>query len=158
MQVKSPEISRMLEAIENHFKNNISNRFTRAALSLLALDNASWNQIEQFTEKGDSYRYQGYHLEELYGFVLAMARFVSAARKQGAHVFKHVGLDRISSQDKVLRDMVVNNYASNLNILADYVNKLYMLTLEVDKEQSRGKKPVSSSFPELNELGRYLVG
>lgn len=158
MQIKSGDIYATIEAIGHHFKNNISNRFTRAALSLLVLDNATWNQIEEFTEKGDNYRYQGYHLDELYGFILAMSRFVAAARKQGTQALKFGGVDRLTAQDKVLRDMVVNNYASNLNILADLINKLYIKIVEIDKEQAAGKKPVYARFPELNELGRYLIG
>ncbi|MBN2874875.1 MAG: hypothetical protein JXM71_07260 [Spirochaetales bacterium] len=148
----------MIEAIGQHFKTNISNRFTRGALSMLALDNATWNQIEELTEKSDNYRYQGYHLDELYMLILAMARFISAARKQAAQSLRYGSVDRLSSQDKVLRDMVVNNFSSNLNILADSVNKLYVKIVEIDKENSPGRQPTYVRFPELNELGRYLVG
>ncbi len=158
MQIKTPEVYSMIEAIEHHFKNNISNRFTRGALSLLVLDNATWNQIEELTEKTDNYRYQGYHLDELYGLILAMARFVSAARKQVAQTIRYANVDRLTNQDKVLRDMVVNNFGSNLNILADSLNKLYIKIVEIDKENSAGRPPTYTRFPELNELGRYLVG
>ncbi len=158
MQIKSPEVYSMIEAIGHHFKNNISNRFTRGALSLLVLDNATWNQIEELTEKTDNYRYQGYHLDELYGLILAMARFISAARKQVAQTIRYANVDRLTNQDKVLRDMVVNNFGSNLNILADSLNKLYIKIVDIDKENSAGRPPTYTRFPELNELGRYLVG
>jgi len=158
MQIKTPEVYAMIEAIGHHYKNNISNRFTRGALAMLVLDNATWNQIEELTEKSDNYRYQGYHLDELYGLILAMARFVSAARKQGAQTLRYGAVDRLSPQDRVLRDMVVNNFASNLNILADLLNKLYVKVVEIDKESAAGRQPVYVRFPELGELGRYLVG
>lgn len=158
MQIKTPEVYSLIEAIGHHFKNNISNRFTRGALSMLILDNATWNQIEELTEKSDNYRYQGYHLDELYGLILAMARFISAARKQGSQSLKYGNIDKLSAQDRVLRDMVVNNFSSNLNILADSVNKLYVKIVEIDKENSAGHQPVFARFPELGELGRYLVG
>lgn len=158
MQVKTPEIYSMIEAIGHHYKNNISNRFTRGALSMLALDNATWNQIEELTEKADNYRYQGYHLDELYSFILAIARFVAAARKQGAQSLRYGNIDKLSAQDKVLRDMVVNNFASNLNILADSINRLYIKVVEIDKGNAGGRQPALVRFPELGELGRYLVG
>ncbi|MCP5454381.1 MAG: hypothetical protein H7A27_10435 [Spirochaetaceae bacterium] len=148
----------MIEAIGHHYKNNISNRFTRGALSLLVLDNATWNQIEELTEKSDNYRYQGYHLDELYGLILAMARFIAAARKQGAQTLRYGSVDKLNAQDRVLRDMVVNNFASNLNILADSVNRLYVKVVEIDKEAAAGRQPVYTRFPDLGELGRYLVG
>lgn len=158
MQIKTPEVYSLIEAIGHHFKNNISNRFTRGALSMLILDNATWNQIEELTEKSDNYRYQGYHLDELYGLIMAMARFISAARKQGSQSLRYGNVDKLSAQDRVLRDMVVNNFSSNLNILADSVNKLYIKIVEIDKENSAGRQPVFMRFPELSELGRYLVG
>ncbi len=44
MQIKTPEVYSMIEAIGHHFKNNISNRFTRGALSMLVIDNATRSQ------------------------------------------------------------------------------------------------------------------
>lgn len=158
MQIKTPEVYSMIEAIGHHFKNNISNRFTRGALSMLVLDNATWNQIEELTEKSDNYRYQGYHVDELYGLILAMARFVSAARKQGNQILRYGSVDKLTAQDRVLRDMVVNNFGSNLNILADSVNRLYVKIVEIDKANAGGRQPIYTRFPELGELGRYLVG
>jgi hypothetical protein len=158
MQIKTPEVYSMIEAIGHHFKNNISNRFTRGALSMLVIDNATWNQVEELTEKSDNYRYQGYHIDELYGLILAMARFVSAARKQGNQILRYGSVDKLTAQDRVLRDMVVNNFGSNLNILADSVNRLYVKIVEIDKANAAGRQPIYARFPELGELGRYLVG
>lgn len=159
MQIKNPEVYSLIETLGHHYRNNISNRFTRGALSLLTLDNATWNQIEDLTEKTANYRYQGYHPDELYGLILAIARFISTARKQAGQTLRYGGkTDKLNPKDRVLRDMVVNNFASNLNILADSVNKLYVKVVEIDKEQSSGRAPEYTKFPELNELGRYLVG
>jgi hypothetical protein len=159
MQIKNPEVYSLIETIGHHFRTNISNRFTRTALALLVLDNATWNHIEELTEKSANYRYQGYHLDELYMLILAMARFVNAARKQTVQVLRMgSGADRLGSQDRVLRDMVVNNFGSNLNILADSVNKLYVKVVEIDKDEAGRSPTVLSKFPELSEIGRYLVG
>lgn len=159
MQVKNPEVYSIIETIGHHYRTNISNRFTRAALSLLPLDNAAWNAIEELTEKSANYRYQGYHLDELYRLILAMARFVNVARKQTSQALRHgAGAERMGPQDRVLRDMVVNNFGSNLNILADTLNKLFIKAVEIDKEEAGRGPTVLSKFPELAEIGRYLVG
>jgi hypothetical protein len=160
MQVKNPELFSLIETIAQHYQTNISNRFTRRALSTMTLDAGSWGLIEQLTEKVENYRYQGYHLDELYVQILALARFIYQARRQVAPNLRFIatsGRERISESDRVFRDMAVNNFGSNLKILADYVNDLYLKAVDLDKEASGGKPASFSKIPELKELGRYLV-
>jgi len=54
--------------------------------------------------------------------------------------------------------MAVNNFASNLQLFADLVNELYVCLVEVDKESSKGRRPTYLSIPELNDVGRMLIG
>ncbi len=162
MQVKNPELFSLIETISQHYQTNIANRFTRRALSTMTLDAGSWGQIEELTEKVDNYRYQGYHLDELYMYILALARFIYQARRQVAPNLKFMatsshGQERISDSDRVFRDMAVNNFASNLKILADYLNDLYLKVVALDKDAAGIKQPAFSRIPELKELGRYLV-
>ncbi|HON87877.1 MAG TPA: hypothetical protein PK074_11795 [Spirochaetales bacterium] len=160
MQVKHPEVYSLIESISQHYSSNVSNRFTHSVLSLLPLDSASWTQIEELTERASHYRYQGYHFDELYSMILAMAKFISFARKQGIPLLKsHAGLQssKLSSQDKILLDMVINNFISNLNILADYLNKLFVKVVELDKAEAVGRPPVLLKFPELKDIGKYLL-
>lgn len=162
MQVKNPELFSLIETISQHYQTNIANRFTRRALSTMTLDAGSWGQIEELTEKVDNYRYQGYHLDELYTYILALARFIYQARRQVAPNLKFMatsshGQERISDSDRVFRDMAVNNFASNLKILADYLNDLYLKVVALDKDAAGIKQPAFSRIPELKELGRYLV-
>jgi hypothetical protein len=162
MQLKNPEIFSVIESIAEHYRTNISNRFTRRALSSMTLDAGTWNLIEELTEKSDNYRYQGYHPDELYSQVLAIARFVYQARRQVLPNLRFLasasgGLERISPADKVFRDMAVNNFGPNLKILADKVNELYVKVAAIDKEIAGSKPPVYQQISELREIGRYLV-
>jgi len=160
MQIKNPEIFSCIEAIADHYKTNISNRFTRRALSSMTLDSGTWGLIEELTEKKDNYRYQGYHPDELYSQVLAIARFVYQARRQVLPNLRYLvagGLEKASPQDKVFSDMAVNNFAPNLKILADKVNELYLKIVAIDKETAGQKVPVYQQISELREIGRYLV-
>lgn len=160
MQVKHPEVYSLIESIAQHYSSNVSNRFTHSVLSLLPLDSASWTQIEELTEKASHYRYQGYHFDELYSMILALAKFISFARKQGIPLLKsHAGIQysKLSSQDKILLDMVINNFISNLNILADYLNKLFLKVVELDKAEAVGRPPILLKFPELKDIGKYLL-
>jgi hypothetical protein len=160
MQIKNPEIIAMVEAIGEHFRTNISNRFTRRGISSMVLDPGIWNLIEELTEKVENYRYQGYHLDELYAQILAMARFVYQARRDLLPNIRFLAAgpnEGVGASDKVFRDMAIMNFGPNLKILADKVNELYVKVVTIDKESAGQKNPVFNSIPELKEIGRYLV-
>jgi hypothetical protein len=158
MQLKNPEIFAAVQAIGEHFRGNISNRFTRRAISSMSLDPATWSLIEEFTEKYENYRYQGYHLDEIYGQILALARFIYHSRRDLLPHLRSLaaGVDA-SGQDKVIRDMAIINFGPNLKILADKVNELYVQVAAIDKESAGAKSPMFTQIPELKEIGRYLV-
>jgi hypothetical protein len=160
MQIKDPEIFTAVEGIGEHFRNNISNRFTRNGIFSMFLVPGTWNLIEDLTEKVENYRYQGYHFDEIYAQILAMARFVYQAKRELLPNIRSLatgGGDRVEASDKVLRDMAITNFGPNLKILADKVNELYVKVAAIDRENAGAKSPVFNQIPELKEIGRYLV-
>jgi hypothetical protein len=159
MQIKNPEILASVEGIAEHFKTNISNPYMRRGLSSMVLDPGTWNLIEELTEKYENYRYQGYHFDELYGQILALARFIYQARRELLPNIRFLagGGARGANSDKVFRDMAVANFGPNLKILADKVNELYVSVAAIDRENAGPRGPVFGQIPELKEIGRYLV-
>ncbi len=161
MQLKDPAIFSAVEAIGEQYRTNISNRYTRRGISAMTLDAGTWSLIEEMTEKVDNYRFQGYHLDELYAQILAMSRFIYQARRDvlpNLRFFTSSSrVDNASASDKVFSDMAVNNFGPNLKILADKVNELYMKVVAIDKESAGSKGPIYSQLPELKEIGRFLV-
>jgi hypothetical protein len=162
MQLKNPEIFSAIESIGEHYRANISNRFTRRALSTMSLDPGTWTLIEEMTEKVENYRYQGYHLDELYSQILALARFTYQARREVLPSLRYTAsagnpAGRATDTDRVFREMAINNFAPNLKILADKLNELYVKVATIDKEAAGQKTPVYSQLSELKEIGRYLV-
>jgi hypothetical protein len=157
LQIRDPQIVRLIERISEHYRSNISNRYIRPALLQLPLEKSSWDLIEILTEKLEQFRYQGFLLDDLYRQLGAAARFVSLARRDLTPSLRN----RVAPQtgpEKVLRDMAVNNFASNLQIFADLVNELYLTLVELDKQNAKGHMPLYVQIPELSELGRQLVG
>jgi len=124
----------------------------------LPLEKQSWDLIETLTEKLEQYRYQGFHLDELYRQIIAAARFVSVTRRDLAPTLRNRLSGGGTGPDRVLREMAVNNFGSNLQVFADLVNELYVTLVEQDKESSKGRRPVYMSIPELDDVGRMLVG
>jgi len=158
--VREGNVIRIIERISEHYRTNISNRFIRPALLHLPLEKQSWDAIEILTEKVEQYRYQGFQLDELYRQIIASARFVSLARRELVPTLRNrLSVSSSSSgQDRVLRDMAVNNFASNLQVFADLVNELYINLVELDKEAAKGRRPFYMTIPELKDIGRMLVG
>ncbi|MDR2093952.1 MAG: hypothetical protein LBP76_00345 [Treponema sp.] len=159
MQVRDAQVIRLIERIGEHYRTNIANRFIRPALLQLPLEKQSWDLIEILTEKLEQYRYEGFHLDELYHQVAAAARFVDIVRRELVPGLRNrVGATSSSSgPDKVLRDMAVNNLTSNLKLFADLVNELFVVLVELDKRDAKGHMPLYSTMPELAEIGKQLV-
>ena len=157
MQVRDAHIIRLIERIGEHYRANISNRFIRPTLLQLPLEKQSWDLIEILTEKIEQYRYQGFHLDELYRQIMAAARFVAVTRRDLVPTMRN----RFASStgpDKVLRDMAVNNFGSNLQLFADLVNELYVNLVELDKKNAKGRRPLYMTIHELDDVGRLLIG
>ena len=156
--VTDAHIVRLVERIGEHYRTNISNRFIRPALLQLPLEKQSWDLIEVLTEKIEQYRYQGFYMDELYRQIVAASRFVSITRREMVPTLRFRFAGSSSGPDKVLRDMAVNNFSSNLQLFADLVNELYISLVEIDKQKAKGRRPLYVGIPELQDLGRLLVG
>ncbi|MDR0402772.1 MAG: hypothetical protein LBH35_04185 [Treponema sp.] len=155
MQVQDASITRLVERIGEHYRTNISNRFIRPILLQLPFDNQSWDLLEDLTKRAG----QGVHLDEMYRQIVAAAHFVAVVRRELLPGLRNrVGRGDTSSQDRVLRDMAVNNFASNLQVFADLVNELFIKLVEADKIDSKGRAPLYTQMPELSNIGRLLIG
>jgi len=123
----------------------------------LPLEKQSWDLIETLTEKIEQYRYQGFHLDELYRQIMAAARFVSVTRRDMLPTMRN-RFSGSTGPDKVLRDMAVNNFGSNLKLFADLVNELYVDLVDLDKKNAKGRRPLYMAIAGLDDVGRLLIG
>jgi hypothetical protein len=122
------------------------------------MEKQTWDMIEMLTEKVEQYRYQGFQMDELYRQIVAAARFVSITRRDLVPTLRNRLSSGSSGPDKVLRDMAVNNFKSNLQLFADLVNEMYISLVEIDKVSSKGRSPLYMAIPELQDIGRLLAG
>jgi hypothetical protein len=149
---------RLIERIGEHYKTNISNRFIRPALLQLSLDKTTWNLIETLTEKFEQFRYQGLQFDELYRQVAAAARFVASTRREVAPTLRQRLADGGSpGSDRVLRDMAVNTFSTNLQLLAELLLELYQRLKELDVAVAKDKRPVYQQIPEFSNLEDILM-
>ena len=157
MNIKDPDVFRIIEKIGDHYQNNVSNRFVRKALVVLELRQPEWDRLDNLTSKTDYYKQQGFQFDELYEMALAAAHFIHQARAKLLPNIRGMLAQGGTEQDRVLRDMAAQNFPVNLAILSDLVNELYMKTTALDRAAHENKRPVYERIPELKELGRYLV-
>jgi hypothetical protein len=165
--IKDPDIFKIVEQISEHYQKNISNRFVRKALMVLDLQPSEWERLEGLTEGLEYHRAQGYQFDEIYEMILAAAHFLYEARLKilpNLRSMTSTGGDTISGrklptgeQERVLRDMALQNFPVNLGILNDLVNELYVKTTALDKAAAGKRRPIYERIAELKELGRYLV-
>jgi len=157
--IKDEYIMRLIERISGHYCANISNSFIRPALKQAEIDKSTWDQLELLTEKFELFRYQGYHLDELYRHVAAAARFVNTVRRDIAPSLRYrLSRNTQNGTDNVLWNMAINNFNSNLLIFADLLYDLYVKLAEYDIADSKGKRPLYRQIPELADIGRQLIG
>jgi hypothetical protein len=129
----------------------------RPVLLQLQVDKSTWDLIEVLTEKMEMYRYQGFNLDELYQQIAACARLIEVARNKTTIKSK---LSLIPpAHDKILREMAVSNFTSNLKVFSDLLNELYLNLVEMDKKDAGSRQsPVYTQMPELYNIDSLLAG
>ena len=159
MAIKDQEIFGLIETIGDHYNQNVNNRYLRNIMLHLPLEKQTWDCIDSMIEISDYTRLQGYRFDELYDQIYAMALFISQVRKTILTNMKlYAGSSsNIPDREKILRDMAVSNLGSNLGILADKVNELFLKVIEIDQDEHTGRRTEYEKMPELAEVGRLLV-
>ena len=160
MLVKDPEVMRLIERLREHYRANIANRYIRPALLVLPLDRQAWERIDSLTENTEDVNTQNFHLDELYQQLAIFAQFISLSKHELSPMLRiRLGLlDQKHNDERVLREMAINNFGSNLRVLADLLNELFVRLVALDKAAARTKPPLYQRIPELAEVGRQLVG
>ena len=155
--VKNDEVIKSIERISYHYHLNITNRVLRPLILQLYLDERTWKQIENFTEKLEEYRYSGFKLDDLYRQLAACARFVEAARN-GIHSIKNKVKADVKAPDKIYREMTVNNLPNNLQVFLEQLSVLYALLIDFDQKNAGEKLPVYTQINELGSVRHLLTG
>jgi hypothetical protein len=158
LQIRDVQIVQLVERIGEHYRSNITNRFVRPILLQLPLEKQNWDLLEVFTEKVDQFRYQGFLLDELYREIVAAARFIALVRKEIVPTLKkRIEKSGVAESDKVLQDMAVNAFGSNIQLFADLVYELYVSLVELDKKNANGVQPLYTRLPELQDINALLL-
>ncbi|RKX78940.1 MAG: hypothetical protein DRP87_04835 [Spirochaetes bacterium] len=161
MTVKDPEIYKMIEKIGEYYRSNINNRYLRPALLRLELSSSDWEHIDNLTSETEYKLIREYSFVELYERILALARFVSLVKKEVLPNLRtysgSLKTSAMNEREKVLFNIAFSNLPSNLGVLSDLLNELYLKTIELDKSMHPSQKPDFERISELKEIGSMLV-
>lgn len=162
MAVRDTELFRIIERLGEHYSANINNQYLRKAFTNLTIDRVGWERIDRLTTIGDYDRAQGFSFMELYERILAMARFIGKSRQEVQPSLRrlldsHGSGSRSFDPERLRIEMAISNFGSNLSVLSDLLNELYMKVVELDKQSHNSKAPVYTRIPELKNIGRMLV-
>lgn len=159
MQIQSQELFQKLERLAEHYNNNVASPFVKAEFPTLTLSSQDWDEIELITVRQELFKHQGYHIDELYTKLLAIARLVKAARTQiGAGLKRRIAVRFAgrSASEKVMAEMSAANFLPNVKVLADQVLDLFLYAKKIDAEQHQGKAHVLATMPEVREIEALL--
>jgi hypothetical protein len=158
-QITDESVVRLVKQLVDHYHSNISNRFIRPVLLQIQFDEILWGQIESLTERFDQLGYQGYHIDDLYRQIGAFTKFVEAVRREVAPTLRYrIGNNFVDKTDKVLRDMAIHNFSSNLQVFAGLIYELYSKLVEIDTAATKkGKRPIYREYPDLNDIEEKLL-
>ncbi|MGP1594167.1 MAG: hypothetical protein ACTTH8_02860 [Treponema sp.] len=159
MLVDDRIIGEIIVRIGRHYNDNIATRFLRPVFAQILSDIDLARHIVDLTEHSEDFVLQGFHLDDLYYDIIAIARFIYLARRDilpNLHSLTEANTKMATSTDRVYRNMAFNNLEPNLNVLAAMVLELYHAAIEYDKKNAVKGRVVSQKINGLTDIERLL--
>ena len=158
MPVQDYEINTQIDRIADHVDTILNNVFIRKALTRIVLSHEYQAGMDILLSRSEAYKINGYLFDEIYRGVLGLAIWSYRARTEVLPDLKyHLSGESMPEMDRIREQMALENLKSNLNILADAINNLYVKTVSADKASHKRKPPVYQRLKELENLGQLLT-
>ncbi len=159
MLVDDRIIAEIIVRIGRHYNENIATRFLRPLFAQILSNIDLSRHIVDLTEHSEDFVLQGFHLDDLYYDIIALARFVYLVRRDVLPNINSIAEanTKMATADRVYRNMAFSNLAPNLNLLASMVLELYRATLQYDTKMAGKGKTVASRIADLADMERLLT-
>jgi hypothetical protein len=156
--IRDPYVLQMVEKLGEHYRAKSESRFVRPALLQISLEKSQWDLIDSLT-RANQLLLQGCMLETLYLQLAAAGKLASLARRDLVPNIRNriAAASSSSGPERVLRDMAVNAFGSNVENFSRMVDQIFAALVKVDKaDQKFGRRPLYTQIPELVDLIRNL--
>jgi hypothetical protein len=158
MPVQDYEINTQIDKLASHVETMLNNEFIHKALSRIVISHEYQSGMDILLSHSDAYKINGYLFDELYRGIVGLAMWSYKARTEMLPELKYHLSDESKPQtDRIREQMALENLKSNLAILSDEINNLYLKTVAADKASHVRKPPVYKRMKELESLGQLLT-
>ena len=158
MSVRDYEINTQIDRITDHVDTILRNAFIKKSLSRIEISHEFQSGMDILLSRSDNYRVNGYLFDEIYRGILGLAMWSYRTRTEMLPELKyHLSGETMPEMDRLREQMALENLKSNLDILSDELNNLYVKTVALDKASHKRKDPVFERIEELKNLGQYLT-
>ena len=159
MLVDDRIIAEIIVRIGRHYNENIATRILRPLFAQILSNIDLSRHIVDLTAHSEDFVLQGFHLDDLYYDIIALARFVYLVRRDVLPNINSIAEanTKMATADKVYRNMAFSNLAPNLNLLSSMVLELYRATLQYDTKMAGKGKTVASRIADLADMERLLT-
>ena len=158
MSVQDYDINVKIDKIADHVDTMLNNEFVRKGFSRITIDREYQSGMDILLSRSESYKVNGYLFDELYRGIMGLAMWSYRARTEFLPQMKyHLSDDSKPQTDRIREQMALENLNSNLSILADEVNELFLKVVAADKAAHKLKPPVFQRMKELENLGQLLT-
>ena len=158
MPVQDYEINGQIGRINEHVDTILNNAFIRKSLSKIVIPHEYQAGMDILLSNSENYKINCYLFDELYRGILGMAMWSYRARTEMLPELKyHLSGESMPEMDRLREQMALDNLKSNLAILADEINNLYIKTVAFDKVSHTRKPPVYQRMKEMEDLGQFLT-
>ncbi|MGP1576501.1 MAG: hypothetical protein ACTTH7_03280 [Treponema sp.] len=159
MLVDDRMIGEIIVRIGRHYNDNIATRFLRPVFAQILSDIDLARHIIDLTEHSEDFVMQGFHLDDLYYDIIAMARFIYLAKRDilpNIYSLTEANTKTATSADRVYRNMAFINLEPNLNILATMLLDLYHAAIDYDKKNTVKGKTIAQKINALVDVEHFL--
>lgn len=158
MPIQDYEINAQIGRINDQIETILNNAFIRKSLSKIVIPHEYQAGMDILLSNSENYKINGYLFDEIYRGILGMAMWSYRARTEMLPELKyHLSGEAMPEMDRLREQMALENLKSNLDILSDELNNLYIKTVAFDKSSHIQKAPVYRRMKELENLGQFLT-
>lgn len=144
-----------VEKITQQFKTLLGNGFIRNALAAIEVPFQYRVAFDLMVHHGESYRADGYSMDDLYLGILGLSHYIYVARVEILPVLSRK-VNSNQGPDALMEKMAADNMKANLGALGDRVSELYVQVVNLDKKVNN-RIPFYKSYPELDMVGPLLT-
>lgn len=158
MPVQNYDINQQIDKLADQHDIILNNASIRKAMSRISIPHEYQSGMDILMSRSEAYKVNGYLFDELYRGIMGLAMWSYRARTEVLPELKyHLTGNHKSEMERLKEQMALENMGSNLAILTDEINNLYILTVEADKASHSKKPPVYTRMKELAGIGQYLT-